>query len=211
MTLASSFALIIAMFVLALTPGPGVFISISAGLQETPKRIAAMISGIITGDILFLMLSIYGLSWVATHLQGAFLFLQYGGAAYLCYMGFIMLKHRNETSIDLAQNGNQASATGRRQLGYMVGLVVTLANPKVIFFYVSFLPNFMDLQSLTALDIFIVIFIIAAVLATSMGFYAWLAYSARHAVVSEAAQKTLNTTSGALILVTGVIFALKTG
>lgn len=211
MTLASAFALVVAMFVLALTPGPGVFISISAGLKEPPKRIAAMISGIITGDIIFLMLSIYGLSWVATHLQGAFLFLQYAGAAYLCYMGTVMLKNRNETGINLEQNEQQKSATNKGRLGYMVGLIVTLANPKVIFFYVSFLPNFMDLQTLAVLDIFIVIFIIAAVLAISMGFYAWLAFSARHAVVSETAQKTLNTISGALILVTGVIFALKTG
>ncbi len=69
----------------------------------------------------------------------------------------------------------------------------------------------MDLQILTLLDTFIVIFIIAVVLAISMGFYAWLAYSARHTLVSEAAQRKLNTISGALILVTGVIFALKTG
>ena len=199
------------MFVLALTPGPGVFISISAGLQETPKRIAAMISGIITGDIIFLMLSIYGLSWVALHLKGAFLVLQYAGAAYLCYLGIVMLKNRNEAGIDLENNPEKASNTKKGKLGYMVGLIVTLANPKVIFFYISFLPNFMDLQILTVLDTFIVIFIIAVVLAISMGFYAWLAYSARHTVVSEAAQRKLNTISGALILVTGVIFALKTG
>lgn len=211
MTLASSFALVVAMFVLALTPGPGVFISISAGLQETPKRITAMISGIITGDIIFLMLSIYGLSWVALHLQGAFLFLQYAGAAYLCYLGVVMLKNRSETGIDLEQSNQPTRASKKGKLGYMVGLIVTLANPKVIFFYVSFLPNFMDLQSLALLDIFIVIFIIATVLAISMGFYAWLAYNARHTVVSESAQKKLNTISGALILVTGVIFALKTG
>lgn len=199
------------MFVLALTPGPGVFLSISAGLQETPKRIAAMISGIITGDIIFLMLSIYGLSWVALHLKGAFLVLQYAGAAYLCYLGIVMLKNRNEAGIDLENNPEKASNTQKGKLGYMVGLIVTLANPKVIFFYISFLPNFMDLQILTVLDTFIVIFIIAVVLAISMGFYAWLAYSARHTVVSEAAQRKLNTISGALILVTGVIFALKTG
>lgn len=172
MTLASAFALIVAMFVLALTPGPGVFISISAGLQEKPKQIAAMISGIISGDIIFLMLSIYGLSWVALHLQGAFLFLQYAGSAYLCYLGVVMLKNRNDTSIDLdSDNGRK-----KGKLGFTVGLVVTLANPKVIFFYISFLPNFMDLQSLTVLDIIIVIFIIATVLAISMGFYAWLAF-----------------------------------
>ena len=194
------------MFVLALTPGPGVFISISAGLQEKPKQIAAMISGIITGDIIFLMLSIFGLSWVATHLQGAFLFLQYAGSAYLCYLGFVMLKNRNNTSLAMDEDSQQE----RGKLGYLVGLVVTLANPKVIFFYISFLPNFMDLQSLTALDIAIVIFIISIVLAISMGFYAWLAFNARHAAMSETAQRALNTASGILILVTGVIFALKT-
>lgn len=199
------------MFVLALTPGPGVFISISAGLQETPKRIAAMISGIITGDILFLMLSIYGLSWVALHLQGAFLFLQYAGATYLCYLGLVMLKNRNDTAVDLKQGSEDAREYKKGKLGYMVGLIVTLANPKVIFFYLSFLPNFMDLKSLTFVDIVIVILIISTVLAMSMGFYAWLAFNARHAVVSDSAQKKLNTVSGALILVTGVIFALRTG
>jgi threonine/homoserine/homoserine lactone efflux protein len=118
-----------------------------------------------------------------------------------------MLKNRNNTQLNF--NEDDDKRTGK--LGYMVGLVVTLANPKVIFFYVSFLPNFMDLQSLNVIDILIVIAVIAVVLAISMGFYAWLAYSARHAVVSEAAQKRLNIASGILILLTGAIFALKMG
>ena len=58
MTLSSLLALTAAMFVLALTPGPGVFVTKSAGLTASRQQIMLLIAGIITGDIVFLMLSL---------------------------------------------------------------------------------------------------------------------------------------------------------
>ena len=53
MTLSSLLALTAAMFVLALTPGPGVFVTRSAGLTASRQQIMLLIAGIITGDIVF--------------------------------------------------------------------------------------------------------------------------------------------------------------
>lgn len=209
MTLSSLLALTAAMFVLALTPGPGVFVTISAGLTASRQQIMLLIAGIITGDIVFLMLSLFGLSWIAAHLHGAFLVLQYAGAAYLCFLGVRLILDRHKLMGEEQLNGDPLSRRPAKTTGFSVGLVVTLSNPKAIFFYISFLPNFIDLNSLTSMDIVIVSSIIALVLSISMGFYAWLAYSTRKASLSERAQSRLNVSSGSLMLVTGALLAIK--
>lgn len=212
MTLSSLLALTAAMFILALTPGPGVFVTISAGLTASRQQIMRLIAGIITGDIVFLMLSLFGLSWVAAHLHGAFLVLQYAGAAYLCFLGVRLILDRNKLMGEEQLNGASNDPLSRppaKTTGFSMGLVVTLSNPKAIFFYISFLPNFIDLNSLTTMDIVIVSLIIAVVLSISMGFYAWLAYSTRKASLSESAQSRLNVSSGSLMVVTGALLAIK--
>ena len=103
--------------------------------------------------------------------------------------------------------GAPLSTRPAKTTGFSVGLVVTLSNPEAIFFSISFLPNFIDLNSLTSMDI--VSLIIALVLSISMGFYAWLAYSTRKASLSENAQNRLNVSSGSLMLVTGALLAIE--
>ena len=69
MTLFSILGLATAMFLLAITPGPGVFATVSKALSSGFNRTVPVVVGIIVGDLIFLMFAIYGLSMIAGTLR----------------------------------------------------------------------------------------------------------------------------------------------
>lgn len=203
MTLISAFSLALALFVLAVTPGPGVFATISQSLSFGFKRSLALIAGIITGDLIFLVFAIYGLSYVAQAMAGLFTFIKVAGSIYLIYLGIKLWKSDHEGSIN-GQSGFQKGASP-----YFSGLVITLSNPKVILFYCSFLPAFMDLRSLNGLDILGVMMLVSIVLSGVLVVYAYVAGRAKKALVERGRVKRLNQTAGGLMMATGVTLAAQ--
>jgi len=53
------------MFLLAITPGPGVFATVARALASGFANASALVMGIVIGDLVFLLLAIYGLAAVA--------------------------------------------------------------------------------------------------------------------------------------------------
>jgi len=50
-----------AMFLLAASPGPGVFATVALALANGFSHAAVLVLGIVTGDLIFLLLAVYGL------------------------------------------------------------------------------------------------------------------------------------------------------
>ena len=75
MTLVSILALAGAMFLLAATPGPGVFATVARSLASGFGHATVVVAGIVTGDLVFLLLAIYGLASFAELLGDFFLFI----------------------------------------------------------------------------------------------------------------------------------------
>jgi len=172
--------------VLAITPGPGVFAIISRSLALGFKTTLVMIAGCITGDIIFLLVKIVV-------------------AAYLIFLG-IKIWISKPVPAHLQQiNGKKTIGYGN----YLSGLGITLANPKVILFYCGFLPTFMDLESMTGFDIFLVTIVLAIVLSVVLISYSYLASSARLFFSSTRSVKWLNRTAGTVMITAGAAIAAK--
>jgi threonine/homoserine/homoserine lactone efflux protein len=205
MSLVSIFSFAIAIFVLAVTPGPGVFAIISRSLASGFKTTLVMIAGCITGDIIFLLFAIMGMSVIAQTMGTLFLLVKIVGAAYLIFLG-IKIWISKPVPVNRQQiNGKKTVRYGN----YLSGLGITLANPKVILFYCGFLPTFMDLPSMTGFDIFIVTIVLAMVLSVVMICYAYLASSARLFFSSTRSVKWLNRTAGTVMISAGAAIAAK--
>ena len=205
MSLISIFSFAIAIFVLAVTPGPGVFAIISRSLASGFKTTLVMIAGCITGDIIFLLFAIMGMSVIAQTMGTLFLVVKIVGAAYLIFLG-IKIWISKPVPVNRQQiNGKKAVRYGN----YLSGLGITLANPKVILFYCGFLPTFMDLESMTGFDIFIVTIVLAMVLSVVLICYAYLASSARLFFSSPRSVKWLNRTAGTVMISAGAAIAAK--
>jgi threonine/homoserine/homoserine lactone efflux protein len=203
MSLFSVFSLALAMFILAATPGPGVFATISRSLASGFIPSLGIIAGCVTGDILFLLFAILGLSVISQAMGNLFVVIKIIGSAYLIFLG---LKIWTSKPMPVQAVDNKKNM---RYGNYLMGLMITLSNPKVILFYCGFLPNFMDLPSLGRMDIGIVVVIVCIVLSSVLIFYAYLAHRARLFFSSTSSVKKLNKTAGGVMIATGVAIVAK--
>ncbi len=203
MSLISIASLAIAMFILAATPGPGVFATISRSLASGFVPSLGVICGIVTGDIIFLLFAILGMSVIAQVMGNLFIIIKLIGGAYLIFLGIKIWRSKPV----MVQESTKKM--GLKYGNFLSGLVITLSNPKVILFYCGFLPTFLDLSALSLFDIGIVAIIVSLVLSSVLIFYAYLASRARQLFASTRSVKRLNRTAGGVMIATGVAIAAK--
>lgn len=203
MTVFSMLGLAGAMFVLAITPGPGVFATVARALASGFKNASFVVLGIVAGDLIFLLLAIYGLSAMAELLGGFFTLVKYLGGAYLIWLGYkIWTSKPNPTQV-------QGLVELSWKSNFFSGLAITLSNPKVILFYLGFLPTFVNLSALTHVDVMIVALIVSLVLGSVMLGYAYFATRTKSLFSDEENEKRMNRLAGGVMVSTGTLLVVK--
>ena len=204
MTIYSAFGFAVAMFILAASPGPGVFATTARAMASGFRPALGVIWGIVLGDIIFLLFAAFGLSMVARALGNLFFIVKICGGVYLVWLGIKIWLQKPDPVQD-RHNAGYRSKWGN----FASGLIITLSNPKVILFYCGFLPTFLDLSTLTIVDLVLVVAIITAVLSCVLIVYAYLASRARRIFTTERAVKRLNRTAGGVMVAAGVTIAVR--
>ena len=204
MDLVSLLSLALAMLILAASPGPGVFATIARSLASGFRPALWIIAGIITGDGIYLMFAVFGLSAVAQTFGELFVVVKICGSAYLIWLGlkifFSKPPHENTEHIQ-----GKSSKSGN----FTSGLLLTLSNPKAMLFYCSFLPTCTDLSALSIDDIVILIAVVTIVLASVLTTYAYLASQARQLISNHTSIQRMNRSAGSLMIATGAAIAFK--
>jgi threonine/homoserine/homoserine lactone efflux protein len=203
MSLLNVIAFASAMFLLAITPGPGVFATISRALASGFSNAAFVVLGIVFGDIIFLLLAIFGLNAIASILGDFFILVKYLGGIYLLFLGYKILTSKEKDTdvkavLELSWKKN-----------FITGLLITLSNPKVILFYLGFLPTFVNLQTLSTLDIVIISLIVTFILSGVMLFYAYSASGARSLFKSKKEKRKMNIAAGSVMITAGGALIIK--
>lgn len=193
-----------AVLILAASPGPGVFATVARALASGFRPALGLICGIVLGDIIFLLFAAFGLSMVARVLGNLFFIVKICGGAYLIWLG-IKIWLKDPEPLSDASDSNNRSRWGN----FVSGLVITLSNPKVILFYCGFLPTFLDLSTLTVVDLAIVVGIITMVLVGVLGTYAYLASRARKIFTRKRSVRRLNRAAGSVMVAAGVTIAVR--
>jgi threonine/homoserine/homoserine lactone efflux protein len=129
----SAFLLITA--VLIVVPGPIVTLVISTGATQGVRAALTTVAGTTVGNVVLLAVIAVGLNWVVAHAGLLFEALRWTGAAYLVWLGVQAWRSAGRA-------GEALEDSGRRR--FLRGLVVALSNPKTIFFFTAFLPQFVD-------------------------------------------------------------------
>lgn len=203
MTIETATALLMAMIISAAVPGPGVFACIAKALASGFKASTIVILGIVFGNIIFLLFAILGLSAIAQMLGDLFIIIKWSGGAYLFWIGLKMW--RSEPGI---LESEKISIKNKRS-DFISGLFVPFSNPKVILFYVSLLPSFLDLSALNMADMVIAAFLVAFALVIVLAGYSYIASRSRRIFTSHRALRNLNRGAGAAMMGTGVIIATQ--
>lgn len=198
MTFSNIVALFGVMTVLALVPGVSV-LAVSARTAASGFIHGVLTTaGIVVGDIIFILLAIFGLSVLAETMGSLFVLVKYLGGAYLVWLGTRLWRERS--SIVEAEGTIESSLLS----SFLSGLFVTLGDQKAILFYMGFFPAFVDLSKITFVDTSIIIVIaIVTVGGVKLG-YACLADSASLVTKNSGAIVKINMAAGTIMIGVGV-------
>jgi len=130
-------AFLAASFVLAVTPGPGVFYIVARSVTQGRLSGLASVAGVALGNLGNAIGASLGLAAIFAVSSLAFTVVKYAGALYLVYLGVQALRAPPATTAP------DAPLT-REDLGriFRDGFVVALFNPKTAIFFAAFLPQF---------------------------------------------------------------------
>ena len=124
---------------LAATPGPDMALFLSRTLGGGRAHGFAAIAGAMTGILIHTCAAALGLSALLAASARAYDAVKLAGAVYLIYLGYQALRHGAALRLE-AQGG----ANGGLSRSYLTGLLINLTNPKIILFFVTFLPQFIE-------------------------------------------------------------------
>lgn len=195
------------MVVLALLPGPGILVVVARVLSGGMPHGIATSAGIVAGDYVFIILSVFGLAALASTMGQLFVWIQYLGGLYLIWLGLSLLKK----PANRQDKYHQAQQNRSLKLGadFLAGLVTTLSNPKAILFYLSFFPAFLDLTQVKLPDLVIILIITTFAVGGTMLGYAWLALKAHATLDPRSDRPWLRWLSSVLLLGSGVFLMLR--
>ena len=128
----------VASVVLGLTPGPDMTFFLSRTIAQSRAAGFAALFGASTGLVVHTVLVAAGLSVLLAASVTAFTVLKIVGAAYLAWLAYDAIRNGSALSLDEAREGGASPRI------YFKGLLVNLLNPKVIVFFVTFLPQFVS-------------------------------------------------------------------
>jgi len=128
----------VAAVILGLTPGPDMTLFLSKTVAQSRSAGLAALAGASTGLVVHTILVAAGLSFLLARSVVAFTALKVVGALYLCYLAVDALRHGSSLSLDKRRSAEPMRAV------YLKGMLVDLLNPKVIIFFITFLPQFIS-------------------------------------------------------------------
>lgn len=127
-----------AAFILAITPGPGIFYVLARSLKGGRREGIASACGTAVGGFAHVLGAALGLSAILATSALAYNLVKYAGAAYLVYLGIRTLLSRGPEPMESAE----AYRDVRR--AFWQGVTTEALNPKTALFFLAFLPQFIS-------------------------------------------------------------------
>ncbi len=188
----------LAMIVFVVTPGPAMLAVIARALADGFAATIPHILGLVIGNLIYLLASIYGLAWIAEQMGEAFLIIKLLGGAYLVYLGVQLWRSSGEISELKKRQPKTILAT------FLTGLMITMSNPKAILFYLAILPAIIDMGAISLHTLLPIMVINSLVLVTIIGSYSALAAKVRKWFTNARAMRKLNKGAGGIMIGAGL-------
>lgn len=129
---------LIASFILAIVPGPGVLYLGTQTVSHGRRAGFASVGGIALGNFGNAVAASLGLAAVLAASAKVFFVVKLAGAAYLVFLGIRSFQSKQAPEVSSSRSGCEAIPVFRD------GLIVALLNPKTALFFAAFLPQFID-------------------------------------------------------------------
>lgn len=129
----------LASVILALTPGPDMTLFVGRALSDGRAAGLACLAGASTGLVFHTVFVVAGLSALIVASPAAFLAVKIVGAGYLVWLAVQAIRHGS--TFTPQQSGGGARSLWRH---WATGLGINLLNPKIVIFFMTFLPQFVS-------------------------------------------------------------------
>jgi len=150
MTITNMVTLFGAMAALAAVPSVSVLVVSARSATSGFVHGVFTAAGIVVGDLLFILLAVFGLALLVEAMGSMFFLVKYMSGAYLIWLGTVLWRAReNITEISDTTGSSLRSS-------FMTGLFITLGDQKAVLFYLGFLPAFVDPAKMSHADVGVV-------------------------------------------------------
>jgi threonine/homoserine/homoserine lactone efflux protein len=185
--------------VAALTPGPAVAAIVARAITSGARPAMAINAGVVTGDLLFLLLAAAGMAAAARTMGEAFELVKIAGALYLAWQGVTLW--RQPAAAPAATGGPGTGLRGN----YAAGLLLMFGHVQAMLFYAALLPGLVDFAALTWRDLALVAAMLVVVIGGVNTGYVLLASRARRFFADESAQRAIRRLAGTLMFVAAAL------
>ena len=137
MELHTYLAYLLATIVIVMVPGPTVTLVVASGMRHGARAALLNVGGTLAGVALVFAVVGIGLASAIAAMGNWFEYIRFIGAAYLVWIGAQMLFSHGGAA-------EEAAAPTPRMGFFAQGLLVAISNPKTLFFFGAFIPQFID-------------------------------------------------------------------
>lgn len=192
----------LATVILSVSPGPGVFSSISSGLHHGFRLGLWNGVGMQAANMILVAIVSLGLGAILLASETLFSLVKWAGVAYLVYLGIVTWRAPARGFVD---EGDDHARTVREV--FMRGFFVNLTNPKGIIFFAAILPQFIDVARPQALQYTVLAATTFAVDLVVMMSYTALAAKVLRVMRDPARLRWINRTLGGAFVAAGAALA----
>ncbi len=134
----------LACFVLFVTPGPDMSLFLAKTVSGGRRAGLAAMAGALAGCCVHTLLAALGVSALLAASETAFLVLKVVGALYLLWLAIDALRHGSALNVREEADGDKTKRGDGLLRVFLLGIGINLTNPKVVLFFVTFLPQFVS-------------------------------------------------------------------
>jgi len=138
-TLPVFIAFTLASFVLAITPGPDMSLFLGRALSQGRAAGMAAMLGASTGIVVHTLLAAFGISALLAASAAGFLALKIAGALYLMWLAIQAVRHGSSLTLEESDTKPVSFFAN-----WLAGIGINLLNPKIVLFFITFLPQFVS-------------------------------------------------------------------
>jgi homoserine/homoserine lactone efflux protein len=139
MSLSVWLAFLAACLAISISPGPGAFAAMAAGLRNGFKRGYWVVIGLQLGIVAILSVVAAGVGALIVASTTAFETLRWAGVVYLAWLGVSQWRNRGGTIAEDSDHDRQT-----RGALLLRGVLVETTNPKALLFLLAVVPQFLD-------------------------------------------------------------------
>jgi len=194
---------VVVVAIMVASPGPGVVLTLSNAIRHGIKPALSGVIGIALGVLIIAIMSASSLGVLLATSAVAFSVVKYVGAAYLIYLG---IKLWRSPAIDLAKKSGRENTNNNSNYftRFKEGFLVSVLNPKPIFFFMSLFPQFINHQQSYLLQFTYLTLTFCCLIIIVHTLYAFGANSIKGWLASPKGSKTVNRVGGGIFVLFGL-------